>query len=72
MRTSTLVVLGGAGLIGYLIYRSLKSTVQSAAPKLQSNIPAGLIAQIQANQYPGQELRMGINTPTTGLTGYGR
>jgi hypothetical protein len=63
MRTSTVLVWGGVGLIGYLIYRSLKSTVQTAAGNIASTtagnsaIPPGLQAQIDAGQYDASALR---------------
>jgi hypothetical protein len=50
-------------LVGYLIYRSLKSTVQTAAGNIASTtasntgIPVGLQAQIDAGQYDASTLR---------------
>ncbi len=80
MRTSTVLVLGGVGLLGYLLYRSLKSTVQTAAGNLATSsasagIPPGLQAQIDAGGYDAQSLRMGVQpinygAGMTGIAGY--
>jgi len=67
MNVRTVLVVGGLGLVGYLLYRSLKQTVQQAVPRLQPGTPAGLIAQIQAGQYPGQDLRMGTASGNIGI-----
>lgn len=58
MRASTVLVLGGLGVIGYFIYRSLQSATPSAA--VNAGIPAGLQAQIDAGSYNAQGLRMGV------------
>jgi hypothetical protein len=76
MRTSTVLVLGGVGLVGYLLYRSLKSTVQTAASHLASpvasnvGIPAGLQAQIDAGQYDASTLRATALAGGGALHGY--
>jgi hypothetical protein len=63
MRTSTVLVWGGVGLVGYLIYRSMRSAVQTAATNMAlptasaTGLPTGLQAQIDAGSFDAAAAR---------------
>ncbi len=85
MRTSTVLVLGGVGLAGFLLWRYLQqqATAQAAAiviPPGTSPLDAlttGLQAGINAGTYDAQALRMGTQPVNfgpgqTSISGFGR
>lgn len=68
MRTKTLVMWGGIGLAGYLLYRYITKTAASMAPKLApsdlNRVTDQLTSQIDAGTYNAQGQRL------AGLRGY--
>ena len=82
MNTKTLLLLGGIGIIGWLIWKNRASAgipipIAAATSAAGAGTPTNLAtatdqlqAQIAAGTYNPQALRMQANMPTAGIAGF--